>query len=108
MAVTEYTIIGNTFNIDVPGACDLLPAQACKTREIPVTIWAKDSESDSKLYDNVQIEIGVDDKDIWLAFNKSTSAVQMTHAEALEFINQFSEALGEARMLRQQVGEGKS
>jgi len=72
-----------------------------------MTIWAKDSESDSRLYDNVQVEIGYDAKDIWLAFNKSTSAIQFTHAEALEFMNQFSEALGEARMLRQQAGDAK-
>jgi hypothetical protein len=65
-----------------------------------VTIWAKDSESESQMYDNVQIEIGCDAKDIWLAFNKSTSAIQFTHAEALEFMNEFSKALGEARMLK--------
>ena len=72
-----------------------------------MTIWAKDSESESQMYDNVQVEIGYDAKDIWLAFNKSTSAIQFTHAEALEFMNQFSEALGEARMLRQQAGDAK-
>ena len=64
-----------------------------------MTIWAKDSESESKLYDNVQIEIGCDAKDIWLVFNKSTNAVQFTHAEALEFMNEFSKALGEGRTL---------
>ena len=58
-----------------------------------MTIWAKDSESDSKLYDNVQIEIGCDARDIWLVFNKSTSAVQMTHAVARELIKEMQEAL---------------
>ena len=51
-----------------------------------MTIWAKDSESDSQLYDNVQVEIGCDAKDIWLAFNKSTAAVQMTHEQASRLI----------------------
>lgn len=59
-----------------------------------MTIWAKDSESDSKLYDNVQIEIGCDARDIWLVFNKSTSAVQMTHAEARELIVAMERAMG--------------
>ena len=67
-----------------------------------MTIWAKDSESDSKLYDNVQVEIGCDDKDIWLAFNKSITAVQFTHEEALEFMNEFSKALGEGRALKRE------
>jgi hypothetical protein len=72
-----------------------------------MTTWAKDQESESQLYDNVQVEIGYDDKDIWLAFNKSTSALQFTHAEALEFMNQFSQTLGEARILRQQADDAK-
>ena len=71
-----------------------------------MTTWAKDHESDSKLYDNVQIEIGCDAKDIWLAFNKSTSAIQFTHAEALGFMNEFSKALGEGRTLKEAGNAG--
>jgi hypothetical protein len=72
-----------------------------------MTVWACDAERESPMFDNIQIEIGCDETDIWLVFNKSASAVQMTHAEALEFMNQFSEALGEGRMLKQQAGETK-
>jgi len=52
-----------------------------------MTVWAEDSES------QVQIEIGVDATDIWMAFNKSTAVVQMTHAECRELIKQLEEAL---------------
>jgi hypothetical protein len=61
-----------------------------------MTVWAKDQESESASYDNVQIEIGCDAKDIWLAFNKATAAVQMTHAEARELIEQMKSAMEEA------------
>ena len=70
-----------------------------------MTVWACDAERESPMFDNIQIEIGCDATDIWLSFNKTTSALQFTHAEALEFMNQFSERLGEARMLKQQVEE---
>jgi hypothetical protein len=59
----------------------------------PMTVWGKDSESDTNLYDNVQIEIGCDATDIWLSFNKSVAAVQMTHAEYRELLKQMEEAL---------------
>ena len=58
-----------------------------------MTIWAKDSESDSKLYDNVQVEIGIDDKDIWLAFNKKLAALQFTHEQARGLIREMQEQL---------------
>ena len=58
-----------------------------------MTVWAKDQESESELYDNVQIEIGCDARDIWLVFNRATAAVQMTHAECEELIKELRSAL---------------
>ena len=61
-----------------------------------MTVWACDAERESPMFDNIQIEIGCDETDIWLVFNKSASAVQMTHAEARELIEQIGVILAEA------------
>ena len=52
----------------------------------------------------MQIEIGCDATDIWLVFNKSTPNVQMTHAEARVFIEEFSKILSDA-MVPAKIGE---
>ena len=58
-----------------------------------MTIWGDDKDKSSAMQNNVQIEIGCDETDLWLAFNKETAAVQMTHAEAWELLGQMQEAL---------------
>ena len=63
-----------------------------------MTVWGDDNES------RVQIEMDADATDIWLAFNKMTSAVQMTHAEAEVFIKEFQEMLAKGK----QMGVGKA
>jgi hypothetical protein len=64
--------------------------------EASMTVWADDAEKESALQNNVQIEIGCDTTDIWFSFNKATSAVQMTHAEAKKLMEEMSVALEEA------------
>ena len=58
-----------------------------------MTIWADDADKDSAMQNNVQIEIGCDETDLWLAFNKETAAVQMTHAEAMRLITDMQNAM---------------
>ena len=63
-----------------------------------MTVWGegRPEETEGDEFNRVQIEIGCDATDIWLAFNKRTSAVQMTHDEARVLIEQMSAALAEA------------
>jgi len=63
-----------------------------------MTVWGegRPEETQGDEFNRVQIEIGCDATDIWLAFNKRTSAVQMTHDEARVLIEQMSAALAEA------------
>ena len=64
------------------------------------TVWGDNADKETPLQHNIQIDIGVDATDIWMVFNKATSAVQLTHEEGLKFLNQFSQALGEGRAMR--------
>jgi hypothetical protein len=60
-----------------------------------MTVWGDDVEKTSKLQNNVQIEIGVDETDLWLTFNKHTTAVVMTRAEAEQLVVELRYALDE-------------
>ena len=70
-----------------------------------VTIWGCDANRESPMFDNVQMEVGYDSTDIWIAFNKAISAVQLTHAECRLLIGQLQEGLQEAERLRPLVSE---
>lgn len=65
-----------------------------------MTVWGDDVEKESNLFSNVQIEIGCDETDLWLSFNKATAAVQFTHAEARNLIEKMNAALTEAYTLK--------
>jgi hypothetical protein len=74
-----------------------------------MTVWADDAEKESNLFSNVQIEIGCDETDLWLSFNKATAAVQFTHAEAVRLIADMQNALREATKVEfsEDLGAGK-
>jgi len=63
------------------------------------TVWADDEDKESALQHNVQIQIGYDAADIWLGFNKKTSAVQLTHHDMRRLICELQGALVECDKL---------
>jgi hypothetical protein len=64
-----------------------------------MTVWGDDEDKELALQHNVQIEIGCDSTDLWLAFNKKTAAVQMTHEDARILIKEMEEALARIQVV---------
>ena len=60
-----------------------------------MTVWGegRPEETDGDEFNRVQIELGCDATDIWLVFNRKTSAVQMTHDECRVLMEQMGAAL---------------
>jgi hypothetical protein len=60
------------------------------------TVWGDNADKENSLYHNIQIDIGVDTRDIWMVFNKETSAVQLTHDDCRRLIRNLQVALNDA------------
>ena len=68
-----------------------------------MTVWGegRPEETEGDEFNRVQIEIGCDATDIWMAFNKRTSAVQMTHAECEHLIVELQAALSVQKQIKE-------
>jgi len=74
-----------------------------------MTTWGegRPEETANDEFNRVQVEIGCDATDIWLSFNRSTSAVQMTYDDAAQLIIEMATSLGLKQQERivQQIGD---
>lgn len=60
-----------------------------------MTVWGEGpaGEAEHDEFNHVQIDVGVDEKDLWLVFNRKVSAAVMTRGEAQQLIVEMQEAL---------------
>jgi hypothetical protein len=57
-----------------------------------MTVWGVCPAGEAEI-DQLQIDVGVDDTDCWLVFNKRVSAAVMSREEARLLIKEMQEAL---------------